>query len=268
MPMHARLTIPLLWTTMAAHADACADHPPRPLSPEPTPYTIEPGRFAIEIDAVNYTRNRRGGITTTALEWPVTLRLGILDNFEFQAQIEAFVWERTQNTGRDTSSGFGNVYLRPKLNLWGNHRGADDTGGRTAMAVMPFIKLPTDTHGLGNDAVEGGITLPWDMDLTDRLSLEITPELGVFRDAPEGAGYHLESAMLLSLHYEATDSISVLGEFLGAVSAEPGSHFIGVFRTGLTFDLDPHTVIEPVIAFGLTPEADDYNFTLTLARRF
>lgn len=241
--------------------------PPRPLAPEPNPYTIEPGRFAIEVDAVNYTRDRRDGITTTALEWPVTLRVGILHNFEFQVQVETFVWERARNQETETNSGFGNVYLRPKVNIWGNDREIE--GGRTAFAVMPFLKLPTETHGLGNNVIEGGIMFPFDVDLVDRLILEITPEIGIFRDDPDRrTGYHPEAAALFSLNYEATEIITVFGEFFAAVSAESGSPWIGVVAAGVTFDLDPHTVIEPAVALGVTREADDYNFALTLVRRF
>jgi hypothetical protein len=46
--------------------------------------------------------------------------------------------------------------LRGKINLWGN-----DTYGKpgsSALALLPFVVLPTDRHnGIGPELVEGGL---------------------------------------------------------------------------------------------------------------
>jgi hypothetical protein len=243
----------------------------RPLAPEPNPYTMAPGRLAIEVDLINYTRDRTGGISTTALEWPVLLRFGIIDNLEFQAKVEAFVWERSrENNQTQTNYGFGTVVLRPKLNFWGNDRhSTHGQPGRTAMAVMPFIRLPTETNGLENNNIEGGVLFPWDMDITERLTLEITPELGIVRaDRDRRTGYHADFGTLVSLNYRATDEFTPFVEFFGARSAEAGSSPVGIVLAGVTFELDGHTVIEPVSGLGLTREADDFHFAITVVRRF
>ena len=51
-------------------------------------------------------------------------------------------------------SGFGDVVLRFKVNFWG------DDGGKTALGVIPFVKLPANQDDMGNHAVEGGLIFP------------------------------------------------------------------------------------------------------------
>jgi hypothetical protein len=45
----------------------------------------------------------------------------------------------------------GDLFLRTKVNLWGNDR------GKGAFALIPFVKAPTTPQGIGNGATEGGL---------------------------------------------------------------------------------------------------------------
>ena len=66
-----------------------------------------------------------------------------------------------------TQSGIGDFTTRLKINLWG------DDGGKTAFALLPFIKFPTSTDNLGNNAVEGGVIFPLAVKLPDDFDLGI-----------------------------------------------------------------------------------------------
>jgi Putative MetA-pathway of phenol degradation len=74
---------------------------------------------------------------------------------DLQLVVENYIYERVRADGVTTrKSGFGDLTTRLKVSLWGND------GGGTAFAVMPFVEFPTNTGGLGNKRVEGGIIFP------------------------------------------------------------------------------------------------------------
>ena len=95
---------------------------------------------------------------TTSLSFAnVTLRVGLTSQIDFQTVIEPYTRVKTDNriaNVRDTRNGFGDITSRLKINFWGND------GGKTAFGIMPFVKWPTNQHGLGNKSVEGGLIFP------------------------------------------------------------------------------------------------------------
>ncbi len=62
----------------------------------------------------------------------------------------------------------GDLTARLKINLWG------DDGGTTAFGLLPYLKFPTSTDSLGNNAVEGGLILPFAVN----LPYDFGPEFG------------------------------------------------------------------------------------------
>jgi Putative MetA-pathway of phenol degradation len=95
---------------------------------------------------------------------PFNLKLGLLNNVDLQLVYDNYFHIRTQDrvTGTASQSGFGDFTTRLKINLWGND------SGQTAFALLPYVKFPTSTGHLGNNAVEGGIIFP--------LAVELPPE--------------------------------------------------------------------------------------------
>jgi hypothetical protein len=123
--------------------------PDRPDKTE-SPYTVDAGRFQLEMDYANYTEDNADGIRKET--WnvaPVNFKVGVLNNVDVQFILDDYLHTRAVNhvAGTTTTqSGFGDFTTRVKINLWGND------GGPTAFGVMPFVKFPTNTDHLGNDA--------------------------------------------------------------------------------------------------------------------
>src|SRR3954468_7562387 len=115
-----------------------------------SPITVDAGHYQLEMDLATYTADRSKHEKVDA--WgiaPVNLKIGVFSNLDLQLVVETYNVEET--TDRDTghtkrASGFGDTTMRAKYNFWGND------GGPTAFAVMPFLKLPTASHDLGNGA--------------------------------------------------------------------------------------------------------------------
>ena len=162
----------------------CPDRPAKGTSA----CTVDKGHLQLETDLFNGTYDRSGGVSTTAyLFTNPTLKLGLTDNFDVEANIAPYVQIRTHDltTGaRSTQSGIGDLYLRAKLNLLGN------AGGAVGVGIEPYVKAPTAPLGVGNGAWEGGALVPVSFNLPHGWSLGVTPEADVVLNG-SGSGRHL-----------------------------------------------------------------------------
>jgi hypothetical protein len=131
--------------------------PDRPDKTE-SPYTVDAGHFQLEMDFVNFTRDESSGVRTRA--WnpaPFNVKVGLLNNVDLQFVFDDYLYLRTEDRPTHTvtiQSGVGDFTSRLKVNLWG------DDGGETALAILSFVKFPTNTEHLGNNSVEGGLLFP------------------------------------------------------------------------------------------------------------
>jgi outer membrane putative beta-barrel porin/alpha-amylase len=176
---------------VATTSSACADEALRDLCPDrpgkgTSACTLDEGHFQLESDVFNGSFQRTGGVTTNI--WFVTdpnLKYGIADNVDIEANLSPLVVVRTHNARTGATSvigGIGDLFLRAKFALVGN------SGSDFALALDPFLKIPTARIGIGNGAVEGGILVPISVSLGDGWSLGSTPELDVLRTPPTTAG--------------------------------------------------------------------------------
>ena len=107
--------------------------------------TIDAGHFELETDLVNYTSSNSLGTTARSIQaLDPTLKLGLTDWMDFEVQFNGL---QSQSTGfldgvsaaSLSGAGFGDVFLRTKVNLFGND------GGPIGMALIPYVKLPSST---------------------------------------------------------------------------------------------------------------------------
>ena len=205
-----------------------------------SPYTVDAGHFQVEMDLVaySYDHDRSGGNDARTEAWaiaPMNLKLGLLNDVDLQLMIEPYNQVRTEDQVAGTTehqSGFGDLTLRLKTNLWGND------GGWTALAIMPFLKLPTNQDDLGNNAVEGGLIFPFAMELPRGWDLGATTAVGFLRDEA-GPDYHAAFLNSITLGHDLTKSLAGYVEFFGEVSTERGSAWVGTVDIGLTYALTP-----------------------------
>src|SRR5207253_837110 len=124
------------------------------------------GHFQVEMDFGNLTYDRsrtaRSAVTTLAFEAaPMNLKIGICNDLDLQLTLAPYRWKRTDAAGKEErKSGFGDMAARMKFNVLGNDRGP------FALALLPFVKLPTNQDQLGNRSVEGGLKVPYSLEVT------------------------------------------------------------------------------------------------------
>src|SRR2546425_7551668 len=144
-----------------------------------SPYTVDAGHFQIEMTLVSYTSDRESfnGVMQRFEAWaiaPMHLKIGLLNRLDAQLLLEPYtVLYELEDGSRTTRRGFGDTTLRLKYNFWGND------GGRTALAMTPYVKLPTSQEGIGNRGVEGGLVLPLAVGLPSALYLGLTNPVAV-----------------------------------------------------------------------------------------
>src|ERR1035437_2771071 len=130
------------------------------------PFTVDAGHFQVEMDFANMSYNRpnseRGNVRSSAVEVaPLNLKVGLLNNLDFQLVFTSYRWEKADNLDNGAiiqKAGFDGITPRFKVNLVGND------SGFFALALIPFVSLPLNQHNFGNNSVEGGLGIPYSLD--------------------------------------------------------------------------------------------------------
>lgn len=228
-----------------------------------SPYTVDAGRVQVETDLVAYTHDSQAGVTTRTLDVaPFNLKVGLAHDTDLQIVYGAFSRVRVSGGGLDdTESGTGDVVVRLKRNLWGND------GGPTALAVMPFVKLPANTLADLNDDVEGGVIVPFAVDLGGGLGLGLMTEIDILRSA-DGRGYEPVFVNSATVSFPLTERLGMYVEAFVERSAESGAETIVTIDSGLTLAVTDHLQLDAGANVGVTEAADDLNVFLGLSQRF
>lgn len=230
-----------------------------------SPYTVDAGWWQAEADVVTWLQDddKTAGAHTRTRAYSITtlnLKAGLTPNIDLQTVLEPFntvqVDDRVAGT-RQRISGFGDITSRLKINLWGND------GGRTAFALMPFVKWPTNRHGLGNHSVEGGLIAPLAVELPAGWSMGVMTELD-FVDGEE-RGRHTESLNTITFSHDITRS---LGGFVELTSQIGGGRHRATFDCGITYAAGRHVQLDAGAYFGLSRAADDVTLFTGVSARF
>lgn len=180
--------------------------------------TVDAGHFQLESDVFNATIDRSGGQNTnTFLFTNPTLKVGVTNTADLEVNLTPYeqVDVRDRLSGAQShAQGVGDLYIRGKLNLIG------DDGGDFALALSPFIKLPTAARGLGDGAVEEGVVIPMAFNLPQNWALTVDPEIDSLKNAADN-GRHLNLSGLISFSRPLSPSVTLSLELWSDVNIDP-----------------------------------------------
>ena len=217
-----------------------------------SPYTVDAGHFQLEADLVSFGVDRwnaEGERAFSVNAANLNLKAGLFNNVDVQLVVENYVCEQVRADGVTTrKSGFGDLITRVKVNLWGND------GGATAFAMMPFVKFPTNTAGLGNKQVEGGIILPLAVALPHGWKMGVMTEFDIV--SREGGGYGPDFINSITFSHGIVGDLSGYVEFFSQVS---DGDLIITLDAGLTYALNENVQLDCGCNFGVTEAAEDFN---------
>ncbi len=181
---------------------------PRPLStdrPDQTEsaHTVPKGWFQVEANLLSFTRtlHQEGHVEDISLG-DFLLKYGLTQNIDLE-----FGWQpRLLHREKDEDGnlvqvrhGSGDMLLRLKTNHLGNDAGA------YALATLPWVKIPTASSGLGNDAWEYGLTVNQSLDIGG--GWELGSSLFLTLAATEDQRHYFEPAFTLALGRDLTERL-------------------------------------------------------------
>lgn len=232
-----------------------------------SPYTVDAGHFQLEMSLVDYTFDRRNDEKVTRRSVavaPMLLKMGILNDVDLQIGIDPYTREREKDRTtheRTTLLGFGDITVRTKFNLWGN----DD--GDTALALMPFVKIPTARGDLGNGKVEGGLIVPLGFDLGNDIGAAVMTEFDVVRDG-DNQRYTIDWVHTATVSVPLVEELSGFVEYAGFANLNHAEKYRAYFDCGLTYGLNPNTQLDCGVRIGLTKASDDLGLFAGISWRY
>jgi Putative MetA-pathway of phenol degradation len=236
----------------------CADRPTK----SNNVCAVDPRAWQLETDLFNGTFQPAGGVTTdTWLITNPTLKYGVADAWDVEANLVPWEIVRTHDSaGTQTLSGIGDLYLRVKY--------AAVPSGAVQIGFIPYVKLPTARAGLGNGAVEEGISVPINITLSDVWSLGFSPEFDALKDA-SSSGRHFNTSQTVVVGYLLPGDITLNAELWGDWNEDPAGaptqyslDFAVAKLLTKTFQIDGG------VNFGLNHATPDVQLYAGLAEKF
>lgn len=233
-----------------------------------SPYTVDAGRWQLEMDLVNYTYDRDesggGDVRTRDLSIaPLNLKVGLRPNMDLQLMVDPYVSSKVEDRavpGSTRASGFGDITTRLKINFWGND------GGPTAFAAMPFIKWPLSASAVRNGETEGGIIFILGYELPAGWGSAVMTEFDFVSDG--AGGRDTEWINSITFAHDLTGQLGGYIELFTVTSDAPGHKWQAQFDVGLTYALSDNCQLDLGCNFGLTQSAPDYQPFVGISRRF
>lgn len=151
------------------------------------PRTVDAGHVQVGVDVIEGAWTQPASSTAPTLQlFAIDARLGLTRRTDVQVafapyrEAEVLQYGGVMTPGR----GIGDVTVRLGLNLWGND------GGLTAAGLVPYVRVPTATGGVGSGAFEGGVILPLTVALPAELTGLARAQLEFADDAMGRRGVH------------------------------------------------------------------------------
>ena len=230
------------------------------------PYTVDAGHFQYEMDLINYAYQKTGTVRTNTILAPnPTLKLGITNNIDFELNIAPFEQVETKDVATGISSRFtgpSDLFLRSKINLWGND------GGKSAFALIPYVKAPTAPNDIGNGAAEGGIIAPLSFSLPNDFTLLFNSEIDILKNSLDN-DYHAGFINLVNLSKPIIKDVTLYVELWSDVIDDP-AHTVRQysFDTAIAWTVRANTQIDIGANFGLNSDTPAIQVYAGLAQRF
>ena len=229
--------------------------------------TVDAGHFEIETDLVNTTiSNSTGGTTHSFQGLDPTLKLGVTNWMDLEVQFNGLQYtesvDGTSPFNFQNSTGFGDVFLRTKINLFGND------SGPVGFALIPYVKLPSSTPLISNGAVEGGLIAPLALRPGDFIVTLMT-EVDDLKSAT-GNNRFANFVNLVSVSHAVpgTEGINATVELFSSVGTDADTAPVYTLDFGMNFRLSPHTILDIGLNLGLNSAAPKAQVYTGISARF
>lgn len=237
----------------------CADRPGQATPP----CTVEPGRVMVEAGIADWTHDRNAqDVTDTVALADMLVRTGIGETAEIQLGWTAYGFGRDRDRANGSVShghGTGDVTLAVQKTL-----GKPDGPA----AIRAFVTLPAGDAALGAGDWGAGAMLPMAFDLSDKMELDLTPEIDAAVDG-DGNGRHLAFGTVAGFGFSLSDHWSLALDAALFRDDDPAGHTTtATAGASLAWMLGRNTQLDLGAIVGLNRNTPDSEAYFGLVRRF
>lgn len=228
------------------------------------PCTVDKGHVLVELGLVDWTRDttREGGGVTRTDELDggqLLVHVGLDDRTEVQLGWTAVGHVRTRDaSGVSRDTGTGDVTLALRRGL---------AGANGPVAIQPYVTLPVGGSAIGLGDYSAGVLLPVAIELTNWLTLGLTPELDWLPNT-DGDAHHAAFGSAFALTIDLSKAITASIE--GAVTRDTdpsGSETSTVSSASLAWQPGKNTQFDLGVVKG-GRHAPDVELYVGVSRRF
>ncbi|MFV0624722.1 transporter [Sphingomonas sp. ac-8] len=252
-----------LLSPAVAHArDYC---PTRPGLGE-SPCVLDAGKGAVETALVDWEHDRSAEARTdTLLIADTLLRYGVSERAELQIAWQPYGREvaRDRLLGEtERRDRVGDLSIGTRVNL------ANPDGSGFSWAVQPSVTLPVGRQPIGGGSSGASLIVPVAYELSDALSLELTPEVAAEADE-DGQGRHLVYGNIVGLELALGETLKTTLEGEVRRDDDPVEHATYA-RAALAFGwmANDDTQLDVGSAVGLNHDTPDLRLYAGVSRRF
>jgi Putative MetA-pathway of phenol degradation len=228
--------------------------------------TVDAGHVEVEMDSFNETYSRYLGVITHSIQTlDPNIRIGVTNSTEFEIQLNGLQSSRSENQSGALvaqGTGFGDVVLRTKMNLFGN----DD--GPVGLAIIPYIKVPSSAPVISNGAVEGGLIVPLALRLPQDYLVTLMTEVDALKDDLNHREANFVNLVGVSHPLPGVEGANAMVELFSSVGADRATSPIYTFDLGMNFRLDKHTFLDVGLNLGLNSAAPKVQVYTGISARF
>lgn len=234
-----------------------------------SPLGINSGVFQLETSIVEYTQDDKiPGVDGQLKQFAfgtTSLRFGMTKNFEAQLITTAHVTARFKDaTGAVTQDdGFGDTLLQTRYTVAGND------GEKVGFALIPYVKLPTNTLDFFNDKLEYGLQAPVSYTVNDKVSALASVGFDLNYDTASVNSYDLNPFASAVVWYTATPDLFLFAEIYGKKFTGWGKDdLLSWVGTGGVYQFTKDTALDFGVNLGLSEIAPDVYTRVGFTVRF
>jgi hypothetical protein len=230
--------------------------------------TVDAGHFELETDVINYTYSRYLGVTTRSVEaLDPNLKIGITNWADVEVQFNGLQslrsFESDSGATGANGAGFGDVFLRMKMNLFGND------AGPAGLAIIPYVKLPSSVPVISNGAVEGGLIAPLALRLPQDYIVTLMTEVDALKNADNNRRFvNFVNLVGVSHPLPGIEGANGMIELYSSAGTDPATPPIYTFDVGMNFRVDEHTILDLGLNLGLNKAAPKTQIYTGISVRF
>jgi len=226
--------------------------------------TIAPGKISVETSIADWTRDDQPGSREDNILFGDTLvRVGVSDTIEARIGWTPFGHDRMRDsTGVDSVNGVGDVSLGMKANL------LNPDGSGISVSVLPFVTLPVGRSSIGAGDWGAGFLVPVTYEISDTVSLDLTPEIDAAVDQ-DGNGRHLAYSSTAGLAFKVAKDFTLTGEVQALRDNDPDQHATQALAAlSLAWMANDDLQFDILGAAGLNDDTPDTRVYAGISRRF